>query len=191
MVALIDTSGAWRATFPAARGAEWSPNGTQLAIIYVNTPRYFGEDGTITYREVSLGVGIFVPASGETRSFPVPTETLSWIDDEGLLLEYRGRRFGFSGVSGKIGSPTQRVEPTIMRGRISSDMWYVHRPGTLKVWSLFGRPHGRSKERDSSEDGPEGVDKDLTERLLSAIGGEPDYVSTESFWLRGQGQEHA
>src|SRR5687767_3710972 len=139
-VALFDTTGLLRATFPGSRDAVWSPDGKTLAFRTVERPIYRGEEATVVYREQPRGVRFISPERGKSWFYPAATEARSWIDNEGLMLELRGRGYGLSSTTGKTGSfMIHAVEPTFMTGLASPDQRYVYRPGSLKTWSLFGR----------------------------------------------------
>jgi len=198
---VMDTLDVRRASFSGARGAAWSPDGKRLAFINVRVPSYFNGSQTIIYREIHEGVSVFDPSTGDLKTFPTPTDVLSWIDSETVMLENQGRRYGLSTRSGHTGSSIQTaINPIMMLGVSSPDQAYIYRPGTLKYWSLWG--HGLSDcldcpRPDSTEPGREGIDMDLSSKLQTAIGGTPASVSGQSFWVRNggpgwmDGQPHA
>lgn len=188
---LMDTLGVQRASFVGARSAAWSPDGKRLAFISLQVPRYSTGSATITYHEIPEGVCVFDPQNGDLRTFPATTDMLSWIDNETVMLEDQGRRYGLDMNSGHLGQGPairQSAERITMLGIASPDQAYIYKPGTLKYWSLWG-PVGSdvasSSGPDSTEPGTEGFSKDLTGKLIQAIGGEPTSVSPQSFWVRG------
>jgi hypothetical protein len=191
VVAIFDTTGLRRATFPNARGPAWSPDGRKVAFRTLQRPTYRTEFGTRNYPELPTGVTILSPVTGESWSYPAASDYLAWASDEALMLEFRGRRYGLSWETGQTGTRMfKAAEPTIMLGVPSPDEWYVYRPGTLKLWSLFGRETDIIGAKvDSTIDAPEGLDTDVAYKLIEAIGSKPDDVSKDSFWVPGE--EHA
>jgi hypothetical protein len=189
-IALCDTTGLIRTTFPSARDPVWSPDGKTLAFRTIDYPILPIDEGSVMYWGQPRNVTFMRPESGESWSYPAATDILSWKDDETLLLELRGRRYFLHASTGTISPAWNATEPTIMRGVVSPDHWYVYRPGTLKIWSLFGRVNDWGGEVDSTVDAPEGVDVDLSGRLLGVLGVSPDYIAKGSFWVRESESEH-
>src|SRR5439155_7258896 len=181
-VALYDTSGNCRATFVGARDPAWSPDGTRLAFRTVRNATVFAEGGLREFPESPESVVVFTPSTGLHKAYPAPTDAVSWLDDEALLLEFQGLRYGLTLESGYVGrDPNQKH--VFMAGAVSPDGDYVVQTGhwgdgiwdfqssRAGIWDVHGK-------------------KDYLPDIARIVDARYARLSQNSFWLRGKDYPH-
>ena len=169
-VILVDTTGLRRATFFGARSPTWSPDGSLLAFrtVRANWVRLNGR--TIIYPESADSIVVVAPESGSRDVFPVPSNVISWADNEYITLENQGR---LCGLNLHTRESYSRPAWEAMVGEWSPDQRY-----SLRVTRRSLKVYGMSEKREISSE------------VVKALGTGYPHFSGRSFWVAGEQRQH-